>query len=254
MNTWSGELFIDQGWACYRGPVGDTRWHQHSALQVCFTLKDSLCVEIENTGVTSNPALVINTNARHRIMPGNDYAELLFIESTSVLGIWIKRQLNGQPVYFPGSGFDIYLPPLITSQSILQSRISGLWPDTNLQLSLDPMDNRIRQILNLIETQYEPKVKLKQLADKYKLSSSRLRHLFAEQVGMPLSRYLLWLKLKRAVTELGKQSSLTQAAHAGGFCDSAHLSRTFRKMFGISPGDFNTRGKVILSGTKDTPY
>jgi AraC-like DNA-binding protein len=29
-------------------------------------------------------------------------------------------------------------------------------------------------------------------------------------------------------------ASLTEAAHAAGFSDSAHLSRTFRRMFGVS--------------------
>lgn len=28
--------------------------------------------------------------------------------------------------------------------------------------------------------------------------------------------------------------SLTEAAHGAGFSDSAHLSRTFRRMFGVS--------------------
>jgi AraC-like DNA-binding protein len=29
-------------------------------------------------------------------------------------------------------------------------------------------------------------------------------------------------------------AALTEAAHGAGFADSAHLSRTFRRMFGIS--------------------
>lgn len=34
---------------------------------------------------------------------------------------------------------------------------------------------------------------------------------------------------------MGSGSSLTEAAHAAGFADSAHFSRTFRRMFGVAP-------------------
>ena len=50
-------------------------------------------------------------------------------------------------------------------------------------------------------------------------------------------RYLLWLRLQDAVRELAAGAPATDAAHAAGFADSAHLSRTFRRMFGITPSD-----------------
>jgi AraC-like DNA-binding protein len=33
--------------------------------------------------------------------------------------------------------------------------------------------------------------------------------------------------------------SLTDAAHEAGFADSAHLSRTFRRMFGVAPSSLH---------------
>lgn len=44
----------------------------------------------------------------------------------------------------------------------------------------------------------------------------------------------LWLRLQRAVELFAAGTPLTEAAHAAGFADSAHLSRTFRRMFGIA--------------------
>jgi AraC-like DNA-binding protein len=66
------------------------------------------------------------------------------------------------------------------------------------------------------------------------LSPGRTRHLFVEQTGLPFRTYLLWLRLNRAVESHSGGASLTQAAHGAGFADSAHLSRTFRRMFGIA--------------------
>jgi len=65
------------------------------------------------------------------------------------------------------------------------------------------------------------------------LSPSRARHLFVEQTGLPFRTYLLWLKIIRAVGLFSRGKSLTVAAHEAGFADSAHFSRTFKRMFGI---------------------
>ena len=66
------------------------------------------------------------------------------------------------------------------------------------------------------------------------LSPGRTRHLFVQQTGLPFRTYLLWLRLNRAVELYAGGASLTEAAHAAGFSDSAHLSRTFHRMFGIA--------------------
>jgi AraC family transcriptional regulator len=59
-------------------------------------------------------------------------------------------------------------------------------------------------------------------------------HLFVEQTGLPFRTYLLWLRLTKAVESMAAGASLTEAAHEAGFADSAHFSRTFRRMFGVA--------------------
>ncbi len=51
---------------------------------------------------------------------------------------------------------------------------------------------------------------------------------------MRFRAYVLWLRLEIALSAYVDGKSLTEAAYAGGFADSAHLSRTFKKMFGIT--------------------
>ena len=76
------------------------------------------------------------------------------------------------------------------------------------------------------------------VARRVGLSVSRLRHLFTDQVGLPIRTYLLWIRLLRAVEAIAGGRSITDAAHDSGFADSAHLWRTFRRMFGMSPSSF----------------
>ena len=56
-----------------------------------------------------------------------------------------------------------------------------------------------------------------------------------EETGMPLRTYVLWRRLLHVWTLMMQGESLSAAAHAAGFADSAHLSRTSRTMFGLAP-------------------
>ena len=47
--------------------------------------------------------------------------------------------------------------------------------------------------------------------------------------------YRGYVRINRAVVEMMDGSSWTTAAHETGFADSVHLSRTFRRIFGVSP-------------------
>jgi AraC-like DNA-binding protein len=58
-------------------------------------------------------------------------------------------------------------------------------------------------------------------------------------------RYVLWLRLQRAVAALSSGRSVTDAAYAAGFSDAAHLSRTFRRMLGCPPRDLVRRQKQV---------
>jgi AraC family transcriptional regulator len=67
------------------------------------------------------------------------------------------------------------------------------------------------------------------------LLTSRFGHLFIEQTGCVFRAYVLWLRLNVDMRAAMAGRSWTVAAHEAGFADSAHLSRTFRRMFGIAP-------------------
>ncbi len=75
------------------------------------------------------------------------------------------------------------------------------------------------------------------LAEQLGLSSSRLSHLFSDQVGIPVRSYARWLRLVAATEALANGCTITEAAHRVGFADGAHFSRTFRSMFGLTPSE-----------------
>lgn len=94
-------------------------------------------------------------------------------------------------------------------------------------------DHRIQKVFEILALLPEKKMSTKTLSDLVCLSESRLIHLFKEQAGIPIRRYILWLRLIEALKLIFQGVSFTTAAHQVEFADSAHLSRTFKKMFGM---------------------
>ncbi len=84
------------------------------------------------------------------------------------------------------------------------------------------------------------------------LSSHRFQHVFRASTGVPFRRYLLWLRLIGAVNAAASGASLTDAAYAAGFSDSAHLSRTFRRMFGLAPSDLTKHSEFVQAAGRST--
>ena len=67
------------------------------------------------------------------------------------------------------------------------------------------------------------------------LSPSRLRHLFREELGLPVRQYLRWLRLRRAMQLWARGHTLADIALGAGFYDQAHFTRTLRRMTDYAP-------------------
>lgn len=80
-------------------------------------------------------------------------------------------------------------------------------------------------------------VELRDLAATVGLSPGRLGRLFATELGLPYRSYVRWAQLQKVVDVLRSGGTLTDAAHAAGFTDSAHMNRVCRQVFGLNPSE-----------------
>lgn len=123
---------------------------------------------------------------------------------------------------------------------------------------LSAMDWRVRAVLDDLISKPDESVSLAVFAAKAGLSESRLAHLFRKHVGLPIRQYRLSLRAESAILQIAAGCSVTEAAYAAGFSDSAHFCRTCRRMFGIAPSqfpNFEAEYESRLSGncTRGTP-
>jgi len=110
---------------------------------------------------------------------------------------------------------------------------------------------RVRKVLRILASRPDhDETSLEALAAEVALSPGRLMHAFTASLGIPLRPYLAWLKLQRAGRAITGGRSLADAAHTAGFADAAHMTRTFRKMFGVTPSSLRPAPAVDASRAK----
>jgi AraC-like DNA-binding protein len=111
----------------------------------------------------------------------------------------------------------------------------ALIPQTLKGLVIKEYDPRILATLQSIKQNASKKCSVKQYADDVYLSESRLKKLFKEEIGIPLTKYRLQCRLSVGVTLLAAGYSVTDAAYHSGFSSTAHFSTCFSDMIGVQP-------------------
>jgi AraC-like DNA-binding protein len=94
-------------------------------------------------------------------------------------------------------------------------------------------DRRVLRVVHALAR--DPELRAPAVADVAGVSVRRLRALVRSELGASLAMLRWWLRMRVVAHARARGNDLTRAAHAAGFADSAHFSRTFRRMFGFAP-------------------
>ena len=92
---------------------------------------------------------------------------------------------------------------------------------------------------------YSESVSLGQLARAVGLSPFHFSRLFSEQFGMPPHAFQTQVRVARAKTFLLQGWSISQVAARTGFADQSHLTRHFKRLVGVTPGQYQQSSKNV---------
>jgi AraC-like DNA-binding protein len=240
------------GSSLFLGRLDDASPHAHHALQVAVSISSTFVLETPDKTFESR-SVVIAPDQIHRFRGADDHAILLLdTESTIARQIQAAMCKESEVTEFDFSllrpsieqiGASIEKPlDCDRMKALCQQMLSRLAGQSSQSF---PLDARIEKALDFAKVQPELKAPVEAIAQAVGLSEGRLVHLFKEQVGIPIRRYLLWLRLVHASGNLFENVSLTTAAHNAGFADSAHFTRTFRKMFGVTPSELFKNSRFV---------
>lgn len=100
-------------------------------------------------------------------------------------------------------------------------------------------DERVKKVLSYLESSDTISGNImEELCGEACLSESRLSHLFKEQMGIALGRYLVLEKMKKGYLHYCSTGNITEAALNAGFDSPSHFAATCKRMFGISFSEF----------------
>jgi AraC-like DNA-binding protein len=216
-------LGIGPGWAIYVGPVQQNRAHRHHLVQIAWS-------PIAAFELVAGPyrrraaGHVVDAGAPH-CLQSTEAVRLLFLDPAMPIAMHWRSISRGNACEIS-----------ISMVQELEARLHQ-WDFASAGEPQDGPSQGLRELalMDWLKVELDQPLRALDAAQIVGLSEGRFLHWFKQKYGLPFRAYVRWLRLQEALRRLAGGSNLTQAAHAAGFSDSAHLSRTFATSFGIAP-------------------
>lgn len=94
-------------------------------------------------------------------------------------------------------------------------------------------------------------ITLQQLADRHRISYTRMSRVFTRHVGLTFREYKNWLKHLHAVRLMETGMSLTEVAQEAGFADLAQFTRIYKRWYGNPPSYVRQQKNIKVFLTPD---
>ena len=216
--------------------------HEHHALQIAVAIDGEVGIKGKRGDWRMCRGVIVRQDVVHSFNANGALGAMLFVDPESTEGVWLRSALRDDITIVPESRLagpiaelrrfvDRPLESMAVQELIkhcVQALCTGAPPTCRL-------DERVTRVLEAIRRSDELRMSIEDAAAMAFLSPSRFAHLFKQQVGLPFRRYMLWRKLTRAMLLIGRNQTISTAAHEADFADAAHLTRTFYQMVGLPP-------------------
>lgn len=235
-------LYFLEGNALFIGTSIDTEEHTHHLVQVVLALEGNFRIKTDGPWETHH-AVMLDADVPHSFDGTGGCQAFLLFDAQSRRARAIRHVLASRtrPVPFdiPGDASFVSALHLMHREPLPAFQVKAVISDalefiTGEAVEVPPMDPRIMAMLRDINGNPAADTPAQKYATRWGLSESRMLHLFSEYTGIPFRHYRLWARLRHAVSHITQGMPFTDAAIMSGFSDSSHLSRTFKRMFGVT--------------------
>lgn len=129
--------------------------------------------------------------------------------------------------------------PLLAQDELLTSALLKLFPVwESSRFKPDFTPRLVARIKDFLHANYADSFTLDALAELTKVSRVHISRTFKYHIGLAPHEYLVQLRIARAKAEIAKGVPLAEAAFLSGFADQSHLTRHFKRITHITPGEY----------------
>lgn len=241
VRAWQGLWALGDNWLTYVGPLGPTSPHAHHAVQLIGHRDSTLEAVIHGTQAVGQ-VLIIHSNVRHQITTADGEGWIVFLEPHSNLGRKVGAGIEPSTTRPTGPTPSDTFAEFERFAAHVVSHVADAGTDVVAPDAHWATTQALAQIQRLI---VDGSVSVSAIAHRIGISPGRLGHVFSADTGTTMPAYLRWVRLRAAVECVATGANLTQAAHTAGFADAAHLTRSFRTMFGLAPSQVLALGRWL---------
>lgn len=125
--------------------------------------------------------------------------------------------------------------------SLLLNIMKESWHEKEVDMTSEKRKD-LRQIREYLEENFDKKIQLDDIAEKYNISKYYLSHIFNEQYGTSVNNYLISLRITKAKQFLRfTNMTTTEVANRLGYEDVNYFIRLFKKIENVTPGEYRKK-------------
>ena len=228
----------------------DASIHRHAMMQFFVCTEGKLNIKVGKEHPDAK-CILVNKNVKHAFNADKRICLTTIIEPASDLGLALDILLDNKDYYIVDEST---VETLISKVLCLKEHpckdyymelMDGISGSFGILPSHTPLDDRIVSFLEMLEHCNCDDHSIEEYAGKLCISSSRLSHLFSEQVGIPLKKYLILHQLEKTFEEILQGESITKASMDAGFVSPSHFAGVVKNLMGL-PARRGVKDSVFL--------
>ncbi len=235
------------------GPIKASGRHSHESLTLGAIISGRrvLCINDSTYEVGPETVFCIAPNATHSCQSIDNCEYIIFsipVSLAATLGFTAMLPAYTNPVIDSPDLFGMLIGLFdsmdesffaMERQSQLVAIMVMLLKETpSAKPVLADVPQNIAQAVRFMKINHNVNVCLDELAQIAKLSPCRFNRRFAQIYGMPPHEFHNQIRMREAKRLIVKGTPLVETATYCGFTDQSHMNRIFKKLLGMTPGQY----------------